>query len=273
MKRAIHSDPSMIATYRILAVAFATMLSLPAVADNPASSPAGARVITPTPAIVIERDYYISTLRAHLILERFVPTGAIVMFGDSLIQRTEIKDVGEHPVANFGIAGDTSAGVVDRISRYKSLKSASAVVLESAVNDLGFGPEYDARIVRNYSRMLRLVPQGTPTYIVGPLPINEPANAAFAGYNARLVKISAGLQSLCKRTLNCHFIRPTGFADSQGNLRNNLRKRGDAVHLSPQGIRLLDSQIANAITDVKPEPVAPQVEDESKNTTQTSASP
>lgn len=266
----------MMPLYRTLVIAFAMQLaSLPASAGNSAPSPTGASSATPTPAIVIDRDYYISTLRAHLILERFVPASAVVMFGDSLLQRTEIKFAGEHPIANFGIAGDTSAGVLDRMPRYKSLKSASAVILESAINDLGFGPEYDARVVSNYSRMLRLIARGTPVYIIGPLPVNERANPAFTGYNARLAKISVELQALCKRTPSCRFIRPDGFANQQGDLRDNLRKRGDAVHLSPQGIRRLDNQIAKAVTHFKSSPKAPSLErsDEVNDTAQTSGTP
>ena len=106
-----------------------------------------------TPADVTQRDFYYSTLKAHLLLERYIPKGAMLFFGDSLVQGLELESLHRYPV-NFGITGDTTAGLLRRLKEYQSLNIADAVVLESGVNDLGFGTRFDKKIIQNYERML-----------------------------------------------------------------------------------------------------------------------
>lgn len=193
----------------------------------------------PTPAIVLERDFYHSTFKAHLLLERYVPQGAMLFFGDSLIQNLEIESLHRYPV-NFGITGDTTAGLLHRLKQYKSVQMAETVVLESGVNDLGFGSKFDKKIIRNYARMLAFLPPAQNVYLIGIFPINETVNPEFAGYNNRIRMINKGLAQQCTKHPRCVFISVGAkLAGKDGNTKKRYLRSKDAVHLNDAGMSIV----------------------------------
>ena len=63
------------------------------------------------------------------------PNQTIVFIGDSIIQGLYVSAVTENGV-NFGISGDTTAGVLERIDKYTILNKARAVVIAIGINDI-----------------------------------------------------------------------------------------------------------------------------------------
>lgn len=188
-----------------------------------------------SPADVTQRDFYYSTFKAHLLLERYIPKGAILFFGDSLIQGLELESLHRYPV-NFGITGDTTAGLLHRVKEYQSLKIADAVVLESGINDLGFGKKFDKKIVQNYRRILAGLPPRLDIYIIGIFPVNETINSEFAGYNKRIKAINIKLSVLCNSNAKCVFIDVGDkLRKKDGNLFRTLLRPNDAIHLNDIG--------------------------------------
>lgn len=212
------------------------------------SAPASQRQ---TPAVVVERDFYYSTFKAQLLLERYVPEGAMLFFGDSLIQGLNIESLHRYPV-NFGITGDTSAGLLHRLREYKSVKTAGAVVLESGVNDLGFGDQFDKKIVHNYARMLALLPQSLDIYLIAIFPVNETINPEFINYNKRIRAINRGLARLCHQDQRCIFINiGTKLTRSDGNVRAKYLRPKDGVHLNNAGMSIVLDAVRSHLNTVE----------------------
>jgi len=188
-----------------------------------------------TPADVTQRDFYYSTLKAHLLLERYIPKGAMLFFGDSLVQGLELESLHRYPV-NFGITGDTTAGLLRRLKEYQSLNIADAVVLESGVNDLGFGTRFDKKIIQNYERMLAQLPRTLDIYVIAIFPVNETVNPEFTGYNKRIKVINTKLSALCNANSRCVFIDASDKLEKpDGNLFRALLRPNDAIHLNEIG--------------------------------------
>jgi len=95
--------------------------------------------------------YYQARLAQQLAVDSMAPEGAVVLLGDSIIERLDATAVA--PAAlNFGIAGDTSRGLLKRLARYTSLAKAQAIFLEIGINDLLHATGDD--VVANYRRIL-----------------------------------------------------------------------------------------------------------------------
>jgi lysophospholipase L1-like esterase len=198
-------------------------------------------VAAQSPAVVLERDFYFNTLRAQLALERFVPPKSVLFIGDSIIQNFEVTGASNDAI-NFGISGDTTVGVLHRVRQYQSINEARAVVLESGVNDLGFGEKFDKDIPRRYAKMMEFIPEDTPVYILAILPVNEKQEKSFSGYNGRIAKINKSVKYVCRQRPKCTHINVNYLLqDSGGHLKDNIRR--DAVHLNEKGYRLLSTAL------------------------------
>lgn len=198
-----------------------------------------------TPANVIERDYYGATLKAHVGNERFFPRNGIVFFGDSIIQNLDLSVVARDAI-NFGISGDTSYGVAFRMRNYgDSIKGARAVVLQSGINDLGFGEKFDAAIPENFKKMLSYVPWGKRVFIVGLPPVDE---SKFPAYETRILAVNGDLKKVCRATLNCKFIDLKSAVEDPKGLGMQWYRMPDGIHLAISGrrvfYRLLKKNIA-----------------------------
>lgn len=208
--------------------------ALVSAAAKPAAAPAP-KPPPPEPADVVQRDYYYSTSKAHSLLERYVPPGALLLFGDSLIQGMNAESLHPNPV-NFGITGDTTAGLMHRMRDYRSLYTASVVVLESGINDMGFGRKFDQKIELNYARILSRLPPTLDIYLLGIFPVNEKIDHTLKGYNKRIKKINSRLLVLCERTPRCVFVDVGAeLVGDNGNVSQRYLRPKDGIHLNEEG--------------------------------------
>lgn len=149
---------------------------------------------------------------------------------------------------NFGLAGDTTPGILYRFRNLRSVHRAGALVLQGGVNDLGFGRQFDTAIVRNYRLMIREAPRRTRLVVIGILPVDEHMNREFTGYNQRSRTINASIRKACGVRPGCVFVDASAalrVAKGRGSLFR------DGVHLSMAGNEVLYAALSQALNPPK----------------------
>ncbi len=138
---------------------------------------------------------------------------------------------------NQGISGDTSTGVLRRLSAFSKTRP-DVIYVMAGINDLRQGAS-DETILRNHRRIVRRLREDHPlTQIIvqSILPTRLPTVS-----NNRIRKINLSLGVIAKEEganyLNIH----NWFADSQGNLRQDLTT--DGLHLSLNGYEVWQAAI------------------------------
>ena len=169
--------------------------------------------------------------------------GGVVMLGDSITEGCEWGEMlGRPDVANRGIGGDTSAGVLRRLDGVIALRPA-AVCLMIGINDLGNGvpPGEVAANVRTILARLRAA--GVPEVVVqSVLPLRRVAgnpyraivpDAAIAGLNEMLRDAAAGS--------GCAFLELHPVLAPGGELAAEYT--GDGLHLTGAAYRRWAAQL------------------------------
>lgn len=185
------------------------------------------------PDSVVNRPIYKEALTQHLSRDSAVQAGAVVLVGDSIIHNIPNAGARIAGAVNYGIIGDTTAGILARMPQYKSIRKARAVVLEGGVNDLPFGAGFDEQIVANYRSMLKEIPPTVKVIAIGIFPVDEATPKARPGWNARIRAINRSLWEACRALPNCSVEDFGGqLTDSDGNLRERYHAAGDGIHLN-----------------------------------------
>lgn len=130
---------------------------------------------------------------------------------------------------NQGISGDTSAGMVNRITAFSQTRP-EAIYVMAGINDLRKGRSDDT-ILQNYRRIMRRLRQNHPKtqiFVQSILPthVSTIANSRIRRLNAKIAQIA---QQERVNYLNIHH----WFTDAEGNLRSDLTT--DGIHLSLEG--------------------------------------
>lgn len=151
---------------------------------------------------------------------------------------------------NQGISGDTSAGVLKRISAFSKTRP-DVIYVMAGINDLRRGAS-DETILKNHRRIIRRLREEHPmTQIIvqSILPTRLPIIS-----NTRIRSINLKLSTIAKEEganyLNIHH----WFTDFQGNLRQELTT--DGLHLSLNGYEVWQAAIQqietkNTLTQAK----------------------
>jgi lysophospholipase L1-like esterase len=178
----------------------------------------------------------------QLAADAVAPEGAFVLLGDSIFEGLDASALGPG-VLNFGISGDTSRGLLNRIDRYRSLAKARAIVLEIGINDLAHQTGDD--IAANYRQILAALSKEPRLYLIGILPIDEAPFMAAKGVwisNAEIAQINTAAAELCQQRGNCVLLQPFGT----GSLRSEYHI-GDGLHLSEAGYAVLAGALKAAL--------------------------
>lgn len=143
---------------------------------------------------------------------------------------------------NQGISGDTSAGVLKRISAFSKTRP-DVIYVMAGINDLRRGAS-DETILRNHRRIIRRLREDHPmTQIIvqSILPTRLPTIS-----NTRIRNINQKISLIAKQEganyLNIHH----WFTDFQGNLRQELTT--DGLHLSLNGYEVWQAAIQQVET-------------------------
>jgi len=157
----------------------------------------------------------------------------VVMLGDSLTQRASWAEItGCGFVANRGIGGDVSAGVLRRLDDVIRLRPA-AVFLMIGINDIARKVPNET-IVGNVRRTIeRLNDAGAKVYLTLTLPVTR-------GYvpkmNPTVAELNTAYIALAKETKATVVDFRQEMRTEEGALRNDLTV--DGIHLNPEGYRV-----------------------------------
>lgn len=187
--------------------------------------------------------FYHQMFSFHKRWDPHIPPNSVVLIGDSNIQGLETDAVYEQSV-NFGIGGDTTVGVINRISSYTSLLNAKVVVLMIGYNDIDL--RKDDEIINNYKRIVELIPETVPVILCLILPVADKVYR-YDKINSRVKNVNEGISKLCNynNRLSC-FDLAKDVADADGNLKKNFHLE-DGMHLNANGYRLFINRLKTKI--------------------------
>lgn len=165
----------------------------------------------------------------------------IIFLGDSLTDNNEWAESFESSIANRGIGGDTTAGVLFRLKEVTN-REPEKIFLMIGINDLVNGIPKE-KIIDNYSLIIERIRKETPEtklYVQSVLPINKKLsyykvkNTDIESINKKLAKIS--------KTNNASYVDlyPL-FVDSTGEL--NKTWTIDGVHLNGDAYKVWEAHI------------------------------
>ena len=139
---------------------------------------------------------------------------------------------------NQGISGDTTTGILNRLSLLDKTQPNS-IHLMAGINDLRRGAT-DAEIVNNLTQIMRRLRQSHPNtriYVHSILPTRLAAIP-----NSRIRWLNYNIASAAQQE-NVQFLNlQPAFSDIAGNLRRDLTT--DGLHLNPQGYQAWEAAIA-----------------------------
>jgi len=151
-----------------------------------------------------------------------------VLLGSSHLQGLNTSLLGKN-VLNFGIGGDTTAGLLNRINDYQSVHTASNVVLQIGGNDLWNNDEES--LTKNLRELSLALANVKRLIWVGLIPIDYEVHPT---YPKNLFKqTNKTIQKLCLKTPNCTYLDPAKFLNRADELQQSLHV-GDGIHLNTE---------------------------------------
>lgn len=136
--------------------------------------------------------------RRSLFEELVEVKNPIIFLGDSLTDSCEWNEMLNHPqIVNRGIIGDTTDGVLDRLSPILASQPRQ-IFLMIGINDLARKKDFSGILV-NYQQILATIQQQSPqteVYVKSVLPINKtlfqegPSNEMIRNLNTQLQRLS-----------------------------------------------------------------------------------
>lgn len=190
-------------------------------------------------------EHYVRMVMYHSWIDGCVPNGAIIFIGDSITQGLCVTAISGNGI-NFGIGGDTTVGVLQRIKKYKSLNQAKAIVLAIGVNDM-MGRK-NAEILNNYKKIIYEMPKNIPLILSAVFPVDE--NIFKLKLNERIVELNEDIKELCSKRDNCYFINSgVALVDNKGNLEHKYHI-GDGIHLNANGYHIWIQELKKILNEV-----------------------
>jgi lysophospholipase L1-like esterase len=181
------------------------------------------------------------------------------MVGDSLSQWFPADQLpGRQLWLNQGISGDTTTGILDRLSFLDTAKP-DTIYFMAGVNDLKRG-DNERDILRNISQIISRLKRQHPTAQIIVQSILPTRSAQIP--NARIAKLNPLIQELARRQGVEYLDLQPQFRDGDGSLRADLTT--DGIHLSPQGYQVwqlalqrMDQRLAQRPRTIAQAQVAP----------------
>lgn len=188
------------------------------------------------------------------------PTGCVVFIGDSHIAGLYTDNIAT-PSVNLGIGGDTTMGMLERIGRYQSIKTARAVVIEVGVNDLQwrFEDQIATNLFGSICYAVRHANPIVPMFICGVPSVCEERLKWEPVSNQRIDTLNNYYQQVCGRVgeqLKLNFVDMTlGTLSHYTNHVLAWQKHdlpllydsGDGIHLNRAGYEVLERSIREAL--------------------------
>jgi len=182
-------------------------------------------------------------LRMDLFAATPLTTRDIVFLGDSITEGGEWSELfPDLPVRDRGIGGDTTAGVLARLSTVTGAQPV-AIFLMIGTNDLS-RPGGSAASLANYREIIDRIGRespGTRLFVQSVLP-------RAAAYRALIEAYNRAIASVC-RDPACSYVDLYGaFLGPEGALRAELT--ADGLHLNGRGYQLWQSLLAPRVGEL-----------------------
>ncbi|MBT9311004.1 SGNH/GDSL hydrolase family protein [Leptothoe kymatousa] len=192
-------------------------------------------------------DYYHQTLKYHQHSVAMVPDDAVIFIGDSITQGLAVSAI--YPLSvNYGIGGDTTVGVLERLPMYQpALARAKCIVLAVGINDTYNRSAEEALI--NYETILDTLPQDRQVIVSAVLPVDAAANEKKLGKRVEWRNtFNVGLQRLANEREFVTFVDSSAELDTNGDQRLDPPLHdGGGVHLNAAGNRVWAKKLRDAI--------------------------
>ncbi|MGJ8696762.1 MAG: GDSL-type esterase/lipase family protein [Verrucomicrobiaceae bacterium] len=189
--------------------------------------------------------HYQRMVSYHRQMDPAIPDQATIFLGDSITQGLCVSAV--TPLAvNYGIGGDTTSGLLDRLPHYPSLARAKTIVLAIGINDMHH--REDAATLQNIKTIRASLPPNTPVLISGILPLDPSAPGhPFKISTSRITTLNQQLATFADATPHTGFLPPSPqFTDQNGLLLPHLHL-GDGLHLNPAGYQIWISALRSKL--------------------------
>ncbi|HEY3699043.1 MAG TPA: GDSL-type esterase/lipase family protein [Spongiibacteraceae bacterium] len=167
----------------------------------------------------------------------------VLLLGDSHVHAL-CEGCLDRRALNFGIGGDTVAGLRRRLADYPSIQDASNIaVVEIGANDLLWERTED--LAGQFSQLLDELDRVGYIFVYGVFPVAK--TSGKSADNARIAAFNVALEQVCKTHKNCTFAELRSLYSEDGNLKEELHI-GDGIHLNASGyqawIKDLHAQLA-----------------------------
>ena len=192
----------------------------------------------------VQRDFYRQMVGHHARVARAVAPGAVLFLGSSSVQGLNVLRVTPRGI-NFGIGGDTTGGLLDRLDKLP-LAKAGAVVLAIGRNDLVHGAPAEA--LRSFEQILAAIPASVPVFVNGTQPVAPPAEFPWLKTPRNSVeRFNAGIRQRCEARAGCSYIPlDQVLAGPDGYFLARFRER-DGLHLNRAGYRRWMAMLREAL--------------------------
>ena len=197
-------------------------------------------------------EHFYQMISSHIRMDGNVPDKSVIFIGDSITQGLAVMAV-VTPSVNYGIGSDTTVGVLQRLSIYKSIEKASAVVIAIGLNDMKYRSNKD--ILNNLKTISEQIPKNIPVVFSAILPVNEDIRGdSQERNNNRIIELNSKLKIFTEKFNNLFFVDSgRQLIDKKGNLAGQFHE-GDGVHLNSRGnsiwIRTLQKMLKNVQKDL-----------------------
>lgn len=208
----------------------------------PPADTAPARSAPPVSSMPAKKPNYWSRRRALFALSR-IETAPVVMLGDSLTERAQWSEIsGCRLVANRGIGGDDSAGLLRRTEDVTRLKPA-AVFIMIGINDILSGTP-TGTIASNVEQVVGLLTErGARVYLTQVLPVRDSFRKGEV--NRKVDELSEAYRRLGELPHVSLIDFRAAMRGPSGGIRQQYTT--DGVHLSPAGYRVWRDAVAPII--------------------------
>jgi len=174
------------------------------------------------------------------------PINSIYFLGDSFTDNCEWNELLSNPkIKNRGINGDTTEGVLNRLTQITQSKPQKIFIM-IGINDLLNNIETN-KILDNYQKIITIIKKDSPTtkiYIESILPMNFELDKAKRNVNNQnILDFNNNLNKLANNSDIFYIDLYSAFLDSSGQL--NQKYTLDGIHLNGQGYLIWKNQLAN----------------------------
>jgi lysophospholipase L1-like esterase len=185
-------------------------------------------------AVALQHGFSVRALVGRVIGIK-EPHAAVVMLGDSITARTDWNALlPTFDVANRGISGDTTEGVLKRLDSIIAMHP-QCVAIMLGVNDLLIGQSVQ-QISENYTAIVdRLSASGAIVIVQSTLATSQ----SFARLNASVIDADRSLGEICRQSGRCLYLDLNSTVAPTGAIADTV----DGVHIGPNSYKLWASAL------------------------------